>query len=815
MRYSVSDINNIVGGQIQGNSNLLIEGFYFDSRKINHVLNGAFVAIITESGDGHKYIDDCIKRGISIFIVSNAIENESITQIIVPDTIVALHTIAKFHRENYKGLKVLGITGSNGKTTVKERLFDLLRQDYEIVRSPKSYNSQLGVPISLLKINESHTLGLFEAGISRPEEMTKLEALISPEIGVLTHFGDAHDSGFVSREKKLKEKLILFRNAQCLIFPLDLGISETIRSTLPNCKLSCWSRKDKSAKVFIEEENLTASNANIQIKVNDQRVCLNLNMTDKASLNNLYTTITTLVTLNYPLINISEKIEKWTPLEMRLKIEEGINNSVLINDSYNADWDSLEIGLTQLERMDTQKRNMLILSDLEERIDGKDDFALRQLLITNNVDRFVGIGNSFFKNSPALIPNSTFFQTTEKFLERLDDLNIIDYNILIKGRRSYHFDKIHQALKRSSHEAILEVDLSSLIHNYNYLKSILKANTKTLAMVKAFSYGSGAVEIAKTLAYHKVDYLGVAYVDEGIALRNNGLKTPILVMNPDVTSLAQALEYNLEPEIFDFTHLDALIRLTKSNFYNAPIPIHIKLETGMNRLGFTDSDIQALVLKIKENDTVQIASIFSHLAESNIKDSAYTKLQIAEFDKMSSIIIDNFEHEITRHLLNTDGVINYPEAQFDMVRLGIGIYGHSSDAKTNSRLLTVSTFKSNVSQIKKVNKGDSIGYSRQGTAPEDGFVAIIPVGYADGFDRRLGNGNWSVAIRGQSYPTIGNICMDMTMIFIGSKNVFPGDEVVIFGDNPSLEEMSVALNTIPYEVLTKISRRVRRIYLSD
>ncbi|MCI5058286.1 MAG: bifunctional UDP-N-acetylmuramoyl-tripeptide:D-alanyl-D-alanine ligase/alanine racemase [Flavobacteriales bacterium] len=809
MNYSVGEIANIVSGNVIGDDQISVSEVYFDSRKIGLSDNGLFVAIVSDKSDGHDFAQECYLKGVRVFMVSKPLDLRG-TQILVDDTLMALQKLAAHHRSTFGG-KVIGITGSNGKTTVKERLFSLLKDHFNVFQSPKSFNSQIGVPLSLLKLKAQNDLALIEAGISKQSEMSSLEEMVKPEIGILTHLGDAHDSGFSSRSVKLKEKLVLFRQANLLIFPYDLGVATTIREELPKIRLVSWSRKNQECDLFISSEKLSPKATQIELRIKGQSYQLEVPFSDKASLDNLYTCLALAMVFEISMESTFVKIKSWQSLDMRLKIETGLNDCNLINDSYNADWDSLSVALEQLKTMDPSKSNVAILSELEESFDNQNFEFLRDLLHSAKVDIFIGIGHSFGQTKVKFAKSNYFFDSTEDFLHGFRSSKFKNNNILIKGRRSFHFERIYDVLKRSSHEALLEVDLSAVIHNYNTFKMNLKRETKVLAMVKAFSYGTGALEISKILEYHQVDYLGVAYPDEGIQLRENGISTPIMVMNPDIGSFNKLIDHNLEPEIFDFSHLDVLIKFLEAR--NATLPIHLKLETGMNRLGFQMNQLDDLISLLKSAKSVKIASIFSHLAQSDQKDDSFTHEQFTRFESMSEIICNAFG-SIPRHILNTDGVINYTTKQYEMVRLGIGLYGYCSDASFSENLEVVSSFKTRVSHIKNVGTDETIGYGRTGRMIHEGRIAIIPVGYADGLDRHLGNGKWKVMINDKLYPTIGNICMDMSMIEIdASVNI--GDEVIIFGKKPTINEMSSVLGTIPYEILTKPSRRVRRVYFKD
>lgn len=824
--YNFQEISKIVKGELikEPIIYLPIVDLLIDSRRISRIDDSIFFAIITKRNDGHKYIPELYSKGIRYFVVSYPPENFSDYPeagfILVKNTLKALQSLSAYHRKQFD-IKTIGITGSNGKTIVKEWLYQLLSNDYNIVKNPKSYNSQIGVPLSVWQINNEHNLAIFEAGISEPDEMDKLQAIIQPNIGIFTNIGQAHDENFIHREQKISEKLKLFTKVELLIYCSDyLEIKERILKSeiLKNIPSFTWSKKNKASLQItnIEKRNKKTTLTAIY---NNTIISIEIPFTDDASIENAIHCWALLLCLEKPNDFIFEKMKGLHQIAMRLELKEGINNCSIINDSYSSDLNSLNIAIDFLNQQKQHLKKTVILSDILQ--SGRDENDLyseiENLLVNKGVNRLIGIGPSISKQADKFSINKKFYSSTENFLDEMVLSDFSNETILLKGARIFEFEKIVSILQQKAHETVLEIDLNSLVNNVNYYRSKLKPETKVMAMVKAFSYGSGSYEIANTLQFHRVDYLAVAYADEGVELRKAGITLPIMVMNPDEQSMDTIIKYNLEPEIYSFRIL-TLLEDTIQHFISKErfVDIHLKLDTGMHRLGFMKNDIDELIKRISNNNSIRVKSVFSHLSASeNPLFDDFTHTQIALFEDMSSKIISSLSYPILRHILNSAGCTRFPSAHYDMVRLGIGLYGISSHKYEQTELHNVGTLKTIISQIKNIPANDSVGYSRSFIADKDVTIGIIPIGYADGLNRRYGNGKGKVLVNNQLVPIIGNICMDMCMIDLTNINAKENDEVVIFGNNLPITDMADALETIPYEILTSISHRVKRVFYQE
>ncbi|MFC7773371.1 bifunctional UDP-N-acetylmuramoyl-tripeptide:D-alanyl-D-alanine ligase/alanine racemase [Flavobacterium sp. GCM10027622] len=790
-----------------------IENVSIDSRSLQNNNKTLFFALVGPNHDAHVYIDELITKGVHYFVVNYIPEglNSRANFLVVDNTLKALQDFAAYYRGLF-GFPVIGITGSNGKTIVKEWLNFLLGPDYNIIRSPKSYNSQVGVPLSVIGINENHNFGIFEAGISTVGEMAHLQKIIRPTIGILTNIGSAHDEGFVDISQKIKEKLKLFSDVEVLILNKNKTIEAFLKS---NTKTFTWSTQDRSADVFIQKK-VVEEHSELNITRKEHCFKIAIPFTDEASIENSMHCILAMLYLNYSIETIEERVKELFPVEMRLKVKNGINNCTLIDDSYSSDFQSLKIALDFLEHQKQHKKRTLILSDIFQSGLSDEELYSRvsHLIVSHKINRVFCIGEtvSKFKNK---FLNATSFATTEDFIKAFENLHFISETVLIKGSRQFEFENIVSLLEEKTHETILEINLNAISHNLNYFKSKLNPKTKLMIMVKAFGYGSGSYEIAKLLAHHKVDYLGVAFADEGIELRKAGIELPILVMNPEMTSFQTIIQYHLEPEIYNIRGLKAFLKIADEKQLQ-DYPIHIKINTGMNRLGFDPEVLPELITILQQNKRVVIKSIMSHLASSDVPEHRdFTLQQIADFERDSSLLISELNIDPIRHICNTSGISNYPQAQFDMVRLGIGLYGVSNEAYEQVKLENVGTLKSVISQIRTIEAGESVGYVRRFMATTTTKVATIPIGYADGISRLWGNGVGYVSINGKQAPIIGSICMDMLMIDVTGINCIEGSEVIIFGKNPSVIDIAKATNTIPYEILTSISARVKRVFYRE
>ncbi|HLP65839.1 bifunctional UDP-N-acetylmuramoyl-tripeptide:D-alanyl-D-alanine ligase/alanine racemase [Flavobacterium sp.] len=814
MTVSIRNIIPIIKAQFNGANDIaIIDTISIDSRSLQNSDSTLFFAIVGPNHDGHQYINQLLENGVFNFVVHHIPENleGKANFLIVENTVEALQTFAASYRSNFD-FPIIGITGSNGKTIIKEWLNFLLSPDYNIIRSPKSYNSQVGVPLSVLGINEKHNLGIFEAGISTVNEMENLQKIIQPTIGILSNIGSAHDEGFHDAGEKIKEKLKLFSSVEVLI----LNKNRTIEAFLnPKIKTFTWSSDDGKANVFIIAKE---SSDRTELKITYDKLCFKIGIPfqDQASIENAIHCLMVMLYLGYEQNTIQDRMALLYPVEMRLKVKNGINNTTLIDDSYSSDFQSLKIALDFLESQKQYKKKTLILSDIFQSglITEELYSKVSQLIISNKINRVIAIGEtiSSFKNK---FPNCLAFPSTEKFVNEIDSIPFENETILIKGARHFHFEEIVSLLEEKTHETVLEINLNAISHNLNYYKSRVKPATKMMVMVKAFGYGNGGYEIAKLLSHHKVDYLGVAFADEGIALKNAGIDLPIMVLNPESTSFSAIIQYHLEPEIYSIKGLTAFLKLAEQKKLKN-FPIHIKLDTGMHRLGFEEEHIEELIHKLKDNKTVQVKSILSHLAASDdMKHIDFTLSQIKLFDKLSSRLMSELNIKPIRHILNSSGIANFPQAQYDMVRLGIGLYGVANDEDEQKYLENVGTLKSIISQVRTIHEGESVGYSRRFMATKTTKIATIPIGYADGISRHLGNGVGYVTIKNKKAPIVGSVCMDMLMVDVTDIDCKEGNEVIIFGKDPSVQFIAKQLGTIPYEIMTSISQRVKRIFYRE
>ena len=815
MNYTTKEIAEITQSQIIGDKNLQIHHIAFDSRNIYSTLKTAFIAINTHKNSGEKYISQAIEKGIKVIISENFYsEYDGITWIIVENSVKFLQDLAHYHIEN-QPIKTIGITGSNGKTIVKEWLYQCLWNEFPTVKSPKSFNSQIGLPISLLQTSEKHQVGIFEVGISKPNEMKTLEEIFSPKIGILTHIGTAHSSNFENELQLIKEKLILFKNSEIIIYNGDNEqVCKEIKTQYSDKKLISFGLKaHNDVKIICDYKD---RNQEILVQYFSEKLSFPANQRDEATLTNALAVICILKEFGFTNEKIVEKINNLKAVEMRLESVNGVRNNLIINDSFNLDLDSLIIAYQFINQYNRDEKT-LVLSDI---FDVKnDDVSLYHKVaeITNqqNFKQIFLVGNQISRFQEKFNAKTFTFSTTKELVESQQLNSIENQLILLKGARIFEFEKIKSHLELQKHDTVLEINLNAILHNINVHKSLLKPETKMCAMVKAYSYGLGGYEIAEFLQHHHIDYLGVAYADEGVDLRKNGITTPILVMNPEQGSYDVIIDYNLEPEIYSLRVLELFANQLQLKGIQQKYPIHIKVETGMHRLGFKEHEIDELVENLKKYN-VKVASIFSHLSSADVpEEDDYTMEQIHTFQRVSSKISEALSYQPIRHILNTAGITHYADYQFEMVRIGIGMVGISANPEVKKQLQSAVTFKTVISQISKVKQGESIGYNRKYKAEKDTRIATIPVGYADGIPRLIGNKKGFVGIQNQKVSIVGNICMDMLMVDLQNIKAKEGDEVIIFNGNPTLEEFSGYCQTIPYEVLTSISRRVKRIYIKD
>ncbi len=801
-----------------------------DSRQIYEPAYTAFFAVRGLHHDGHQYVESLYHKGVREFIVEKAAWNSSLVEKakswnntsiwVVNNSIETLQHIAHVHRMAFS-LPVIGITGSNGKTICKEWLFTLTKSKFQVVRSPKSFNSQIGVPLSVWGIKAHHSLGIFEAGISQKEEMNRLEAIIRPEFGILTHIGEAHGKNFESEAEKLSEKLNLFRHSKKLIYRATPNttpvVIETMQRNNPTCELVGWSTTDPNQSIFVYWK-ITGKSSQLKFQKRNQSepfISVQSQLHDEASLENLSHCLIQAHLLGISNEELTIAVMGIKPISMRLEIKEGVRNNQLIDDSYNNDIDGLKLALPLFKRYEEKKKVLIISDFIETGIDEDTLYQqIAQLIAHQRIEKIIGIGSQIERNKHYFQEIETY-ATAETLVDSGDLNSLHDSIILLKGARKYAFEKIVNALETKTHCTQLEINLDALQHNLSYYRKTIGHSTKIMGMVKAQAYGAGAVEIAKILQSQGIEYLTVAYADEGVILRNNGIYTPIMVMNPQVEEFDKMTSYALEPEIYNFSLLTAIDEYSTNQ--NKNIKIHIKLDTGMKRLGFEMSDIPQLMHELKQMPQLWVVSILSHLAASeNPKHKAFTEQQIAQFKEASQAISDQLGYKPLRHIANSAAIQNYPEAHLDMVRLGISMYGISGNSVEKSALENVLSLKTYVSQIKNVAKGETVGYGRIGQFEEDGKIATLAIGYADGYSRALGNGQGHFEINGHLCPTIGSICMDMCMVDVSAlTEIKEGDEAIVFGGKIQLAAFAKAAQTIPYEMMTSISSRVKRIYIRE
>jgi alanine racemase len=810
-----------------------------DSRQVGEQASAAqlgntvFFAIQGEHHDAHDFIGELYQKGIRHFVVERAAltPDRRIEFMAYPDaqfietdsSLQMLQMLASEHRRQFR-IPIIGITGSNGKTIVKEWLAQLLADDFVVAKSPKSYNSQLGVPLSVHQLNESHTLGIFEAGISKSHEMQALEAIIRPTIGIFTNIGTAHDEGFRTHKQKIAEKLRLFIHSGTLVYcadytQIDEEVNMLLKAVNTHMRFITWSLTGKSAvyQATLQQDQLSISGPS-------GTLTLKLPFTDPASVEDLIHCIVTMLTLRVlDADSLQSRLNRLRPVSMRLELKEGINNCVLIDDSYNNDVAGLQLALSFLHQQSTRKHRAVILSDVLQSGQQEDDLyeQVASLIGANSVDQFIGIGPVVSRNRRFFADNSIFFDTTDQFLTTFPVNNLRDSDILVKGARPFSFERIVNRLQRKVHGTLLEINLDALTHNLNYYREKVGSDTKIMVMVKAFAYGSGSAEVAQLLQFHRVDYLAVAYADEGVSLRQNGIELPIMVMNPAPETFATLLEYNLEPEIYSIRMLrewaDFVARSAQPET-PAPAPslFHLKVDTGMHRLGFLENEIPIVVDYLKNYPHLHTATVFSHMVGADeAQFNSFSQQQYETFLRATAELEAGLGYRPMRHLLNSAGIVRFSEYRLDMVRLGIGLYGVESSQIEKDAVRPVGTLHTVISQIKTVPAGQSVGYSRRGVLDHDARIATLAIGYADGYDRRLGNGVGHVWVNGTRCPTVGSICMDMTMIDVTKASAAEGDDVIIFGNEIRITELAQQMGTIPYEILTGVSERVKRVFFKE
>lgn len=821
MEYDITEIIKVLGIKSIKTNDAVIANLLTDSRRLSNPTQTLFFALKTKTNDGHNYVQELYADGVRNFVVStkksawNKLSDANF--LVVKDTLDALQKLVAYHRRKFD-IPIIGITGSNGKTVVKEWLYQLLHHDYNITRSPRSYNSQTGVPLSVWQLNPSTTLGLFEAGISMPDEMEKLETIIHPTIGIFTKLGEAHQENFASLQQKCNEKLELFINSEVILYNEDNQIvSQCIENMAMSHKTFTWSFKNRENLLYIKEIKSTGDKTTIHYSFLGFDTDFEIPFTSGAAIENAVTCLATMLYLRVFPEEIKKRMAALDPVAMRLDVREGKNNCIVINDTYNSDFNSIKIALEfQSERnADKSLKKTLILSDVfQSGLLPKTLYRkVSELVDQNKIDRIVGIGNDISQYSSVFSMEKEFFTTTEEFIRSQIWKEFKNELILVKGSRSFHFEQIITLLEKRIHETVLEVDLDAVVHNFNWYKSKVPPHVKLISMVKANGYGAGASEIAKTLQYHRCGYLAVAIASEGVSLREDGITMPIIVLNSEVNGFEELHDANLEPEVYNFRILNAFIKEAERRGVTN-YPVHIKLDTGMHRLGFLPEEIPQLIHTLRNQKSLHVISTFSHLAasESWLFDE-FTEKQIGVFEDVSSQIENQLGYKISRHILNSAGIERALATQFDMVRLGIGLYGISASGING--LKNVCTLKTTILQIKTLKSNETVGYGRKEKLDRDARIATIRIGYADGLSRQFGNRTGKVLVNGKYAPIIGDVCMDLCMIDVTDIPAEEGDSVIIFGKDLSVVELAKSIHTIPYEILTAVSPRVKRIYIKE
>lgn len=822
MIYTIEKITTLIGARRFGEENANIGFLLTDSRSLCFPEETLFFALKSGRNDGHHYIPELYRRGVRNFVVEDVPENmeqvyPKANFLKVINSLEALQRLAERHRDEFN-IPVVGIAGSNGKTMVKEWLYQILSPNMHVTRSPRSYNSQIGVPLSVWLMNEQTQVGVFEAGISKPGEMLALRDIVQPSIAVLTNIGTAHQENFSSMEEKCHEKLIFFHDAEKMVYDGDDALVTKVLATFDyKGEKLYWSLKDKTAPLYIKavEKKDTATTITYIYKGGEENR-YSIPFIDKASITNSVTCAIVALQLGITPDQLDERMQLLEPVAMRMEVKEGRHGCTLINDSYNSDFKSLDIALDFMNRRPDHKgrTRTLILSDIVQSGEQPEILyrEVSDLVCKRGVEKFIGIGPVMFSQRDNIqVADKSFFTTVKEFIHSPVFDNLHDEVILIKGARQFGFDRITELLVQKVHETVLEVNLNAMVDNLNYYRSFMKPETKLVCMIKADAYGAGSVEIAKTLQEHRVDYLAVAVADEGVQLRQAGITAGIIIMNPERSTMSTLFHYHLEPEVYSFALLETLIKAADREGVT-DFPIHLKLDTGMHRLGFDPKvDIPVLIDRLLHQTALKPRSVFSHFVGSDSPTfDDFSAHQFQLFDEASRMLCAAFPHKILRHICNSAGIERFPERQLDMVRLGLGLYG--IDPIDNRVLHNVATLRTTILQIHDIPAGDTVGYSRRTTLDRPSRIAAIPIGYADGLDRRLGNRCGYCLVNGQRAPYVGNICMDVCMIDVTDIPCHEGDSVEIFGDHLPVTELSDRLGTIPYEILTGISERVKRVY---
>jgi alanine racemase len=820
MKYTASEISQIMNGNLEVNPGLGVTDILTDSRRFSFAEGLAFFAIHGKNHDGHTFINQLYEKGIRVFVVEREPADMSIyldaAFIQVENTVKALQLLASFHRKSFKS-PVIAVTGSAGKTIVKEWLADILGLSSPVIRSPKSYNSQIGVPLSVLKLDDKYTIGIFEAGISQPGEMENLRQIIEPDIGVITNIGDAHGENFPDITAKAAEKLKLFVNSSTVIYCSDHKIIQKLilsDKSLRGKKLVDWSCENNHAAITVKKSPLPGNKIQFEMGYQGKTLDFVIPFNDGASAENAITVAAVCLVMEKDPDLIRKGLASLVSVAMRMEIKTGINNSQLVEDFYNSDPGSLGMAIEYLKGQNSRNATLILSDFIQSGRDEKELYSgIADLIRKNGINKFIGIGPALTRNKSLFRDDARFFYSTDEFIHRFNPSQFKNETILLKGARKFEFERIGKLLEQQVHQTLLEVNLDAIAHNLNEFRRFLDPETRIMAMVKAFAYGAGPAEIAGLLEFHRISYLGVAYADEGAELRNAGVTLPVMVMNPDCSAAEQMIRYDLEPEIYNFPSLEQFSEIaSKHGLVN--YPVHIKIDSGMHRLGFMPEEVEELAYRLKSLEYVKVISVFSHLAASEDPQfDEFTKKQAEIFLRDAGKIIETIGYPVLKHICNSAGIVRFPQYQFDMVRPGIGLYGAGKIEGLN--LKPAGRFKTRISQIKKIPAGEPVGYGCADVSDRERSIAILPVGYADGLNRKLGNSNGSLFIRNRRVPVIGNICMDMCMADVSGLNAAEGDEAEIFGENIRIDELAEECGTIPYEILTSIPGRVKRVFFRE
>jgi alanine racemase len=820
VKINSSDIAEIVNGTLIGPPDITVKDIITDSRHLSYSEGLIFIAIKGKNHDGHQYIDNLYLSGIRVFVVERIPDSigkySDAAFILTKNSVEALQLFASYKRKSFKS-PVIAVTGSAGKTVVKEWLSDILGLETSVIRSPKSYNSQIGVPLSVWKLDAKYKMGIFEAGISMPGEMDKLQKIIDPDIGVITNIGDAHGENFPDKKTKAEEKLRLFINTSLIVYCSDDKLIHQLIQTNKNFKskqLIDWSFENSKARVFVNKNPLHGGKTGIKMSFNGVANNFEIPFIDRASVENAVTVASVCLAIGISADIICKGLADLVSVAMRMEMKSGINNCQLIEDYYNSDPGSLGMAIEYL-MLQNNRKTTLILSDFVQ--SGRDEAELycdvAGVLEKTGISKFIGIGNALSRNSALFKGDAAFFYSTDEFVRSFNGSDFRNEIILLKGARIYEFERISNLLENQIHQTVLEINLDAISHNLNEFRRHLNPGTHIMAMVKAFAYGSGPAEIAALMEYHRVSYLAVAYADEGVGLRNAGVTLPILVMNPDPAALELIIKYNLEPEIYSFPSFEKF-KAVASRHGLINYPVHIKIDSGMHRLGFMPEEVRSLAGSIKADESFKVVSVFSHLAAGEDPDlDHFSHKQVEVFLNAVSILQDAAGYSFLRHILNSAGIARFPQYQFEMVRPGIGMYGVGHFDGLS--LKPAGRFKTRISQIKRIRAGEPVGYNCIDVSENERYIAILPVGYADGLNRKLGNRKGKLYLKGFMVPLVGNVCMDMCMADVSGIAANVGDEAEIFGENIKIEDLAIKCETIPYEILTSIPGRVKRVFFRE